>query len=496
VKRNVVRKKDAGDGSSYHHHHHHHSAGGTTRAARGNPFMEPERRTTVSMLAMRQWCVTVHSEPFQGLAESLKRAHANFMKANGGGGGGGGGKADGEDFGPPGKSGGKGGAAAVRSSSPAKTASPSAAGGDKPSSSTRPPLFPSALSPKPPTGGADGDEDEDPASLLRPENSRLLEPMDTEIASLRHEQAQLRDKWYTLIAKTTTIGDTAARGGAAGLTSTTAGPSVMSFGKSGSPPLPPPAPAPALTPTSAISPATALQRQQQQKQRGPLMTPAWLVATLMEYNVEASVPDPKHALSEVDAIDEMILTVGARDRSDMLRRVARLRHGLSERRATLFRKEQLLLQFLASSMRSSMLMRHEGAADHYRGVLVPVTRSSERLHAAREMLQQASSTFMTQISLEQAQVSNEIDSQMRLLAQVSAICMPANILTGLFGCNFKVPYFVGSEEGAETLTPFWVMVTVMLVWMAVTISICVWYFRRDAESTAKAVAAERASVEY
>ncbi len=212
--------------------------------------------------------------------------------------------------------------------------------------------------------------------------------------------------------------------------------------------------------------------------RGPLLTVPWLVGALLELVVDACLPDPLPILLAVDAIDETVLRLQQSDNrstnNDYISQMARVRRVIFELRGMLNRKEHLLLQLLSSAVRSSYVMKHEGANAHYKVVLASLTRVSDRLDYAREALAQSHSNMVSLISTQQARSSNEMNFQMKVLNIVTVVTAPINVLTGLFGVNVSVPWQWGVQDGPGDVVPFIVISVVIVAWLAVSLPLMFW----------------------
>jgi Mg2+ and Co2+ transporter CorA len=202
----------------------------------------------------------------------------------------------------------------------------------------------------------------------------------------------------------------------------------------------------------------------------PLMTTAWILATLLDHVVESFLPDPTRVLAEVDSVDEMVLMLGSnrgeQDRPDLLRRIALLRRRISSQRAALFRKEQFVEQLLMPAMRTTFVSRHDSVAEQYKHTLSHVGHVAERLDAARDTLNQANSNFVSGISMSMSHSSTQTNLKMQLLSQVATICLPMNLLAGIMGMNVQVP-FQNNIDGYDNLGAFWVILGIMGVWLLV-----------------------------
>jgi Mg2+ and Co2+ transporter CorA len=186
------------------------------------------------------------------------------------------------------------------------------------------------------------------------------------------------------------------------------------------------------------------------------LTIGTIVATLIESVVTATLPDPTACLAEVDRIDEMVLLV-TKDSRDLLRRIARVRRVLSAHRSHLFRKERFLQQFTSPALKATFISGLN--AEQYRHVLGEVFHIAERLEAARDVLTQANSNFVSHISLQMSKVSNQMNLKMKTLAQVTTVCLPLNIITGMMGMNVQVPY--SAQMHPDTLVPFGIIIVIM-----------------------------------
>jgi Mg2+ and Co2+ transporter CorA len=255
--------------------------------------------------------------------------------------------------------------------------------------------------------------------------------------------------------------------GPVGMTATAA--HVLAQAAAGGVGAPPETPAP-----QTATKLTAKTGNQPTHKRRVKLTVGTVVATLIECIVIAALPDPTSSLNEVDRIDEMVLLV-TKDSRDLLRRIARIRRILSAQRSALFRKERFLQQFTSPVMKATFISGFN--SEQYRHTLGEVYHVAERLEAARDVLTQANSNFVSHISLQMSQVSNQMNKQMKTLSQVATICLPLNIITGTFGMNVEVPFQTGNFN---TLVAFFVIVAVMALYLVISIPL-MWSQMRDTE---------------
>jgi len=82
-----------------------------------------------------------------------------------------------------------------------------------------------------------------------------------------------------------------------------------------------------------------------------------------------------------------------------------------------------------------------------------------------KMLSRAHSNYLAQISIDgiaQGTSTNRVLGKITLLA---SIIVPLNVVTGLFGMNVPVPF----GNGTGTLTPFFVILSLLLVFAIVSL---------------------------
>ena len=193
-----------------------------------------------------------------------------------------------------------------------------------------------------------------------------------------------------------------------------------------------------------------------------LMSTGWVMSTLVDFVVEAFLPDPISLLNEVDTVDELVLCFASSqgNQSDLLRRVALLRKKISTLRHQLFEKEKFLQQLLSPAMRSIFVSKNHRNAEQYKHTLGQIEHVGGRLDSARDVLSQANSNFVSGVSMQLATTSNQMNGKMQLLSFVTTLCLPLNIITGAFGMNVRVPFQVSERE--DSIVAFLVIVGMLL----------------------------------
>lgn len=160
----------------------------------------------------------------------------------------------------------------------------------------------------------------------------------------------------------------------------------------------------------------------------------------------------------VDVLDERALRGGDReDRTDLLAEMVQLRHRTGRIRRTIAPQREV---FAALARPGFELLATSESAAHFRALQARVERAIDAIENARELLIGTFDLYMTQT----AQRTNDV---MRVLTIVNVILLPAVVLAGIMGMNFKVAFF-------ENTNLFWIVIAAMVVIAAGSLAIARW----------------------
>jgi magnesium/cobalt transport protein CorA len=134
--------------------------------------------------------------------------------------------------------------------------------------------------------------------------------------------------------------------------------------------------------------------------------------------------------SDIDELDEELLTASPGE-EEMLRKLHQLRTRVRHLRNTLSPHREVL--GLLSHPRSDAFIGAD-SADEYRRLEDRLHQAIESLDTVREMIVGSFDIFMTRT----AQATNDI---MKRLTLVSVLLLPAAVLAGVMGMNFRVAFF-------------------------------------------------------
>jgi len=183
---------------------------------------------------------------------------------------------------------------------------------------------------------------------------------------------------------------------------------------------------------------------------GDLNGPAFL-SVVLDWQISGYFGVIESLLTEIDHLDEELLTASL-DKSDLLDRLHALRVRVRRLRNTLSSHREVL--GLLSHPRSDTLIGAEAVED-YKRLEDRLQQAIDTVDTAREMIIGSFDIFMTRT----AQTTNDI---MKRLTIVSVLLLPAGVLAGVMGMNFKLGFF-------DWPWMFWVTIGLMAAVAGVTL---------------------------
>jgi magnesium transporter len=190
------------------------------------------------------------------------------------------------------------------------------------------------------------------------------------------------------------------------------------------------------------------------RELGRIEAPSFLAA-LLDWQLGTYFKLVDELERAVDVLDERALRRADRaDRANLLNDLVRLRHRTGRIRRTIAPQRDV---FAALARPGFELLATSDSAAHFRALQGRVERAIDAIENAREMLLGSFDLYMTQT----AQRTNDV---MRVLTIVNVVLLPAVVLAGIMGMNFKVGFF-------ENASLFWVVLVAMVAIAAASIAV-------------------------
>ena len=184
-----------------------------------------------------------------------------------------------------------------------------------------------------------------------------------------------------------------------------------------------------------------------------LLTPIQFLSTLLDWMLDRYFEVAEKLERVVDELDDAALGT---DR-DLLQRLVRMRRHIARLRRLLTSHREVF----AELRRPDFLPGIEDAERELLGtVATRLDRAADAIANVREMLIGTFDVHMTRT----AQRTNDI---MKVLTLASAILLPASVVAGVMGMNFKLAFF-------DEPTMFWAVLAGMLAFAALTIGFARW----------------------
>ena len=194
------------------------------------------------------------------------------------------------------------------------------------------------------------------------------------------------------------------------------------------------------------------ERIQDQREVGRL-TPAQFLAELLNWQLDTYLAGADLLEREVDRLDDAAL----RTERDLLNRLVAMRRRIAGFRRVLLPHRDVYAELARPDF---LPKRHRAAAEELERLVERFERASDAFSHAREMLIGTFDVHMTRT----AQRTNDV---MRLLTLASVVLLPAVVIAGVMGMNFKVPIF-------DDPVFFWVVIAGMLALALATIAVARW----------------------
>ncbi|HEX7172705.1 MAG TPA: CorA family divalent cation transporter [Candidatus Limnocylindria bacterium] len=180
---------------------------------------------------------------------------------------------------------------------------------------------------------------------------------------------------------------------------------------------------------------------QDQREVGRL-TPVEFLVSILDWHVDAFFAAAEALEEEVDDLDDAALGTEA----DLLRRLVEMRRRISGVRRMLSPHREVYAELSRPDFLAGMDDRER---DALHAVAARLDRAADAVGNARDMLIGTFDVHMTRT----AQRTNDV---MKVLTLASVVLLPAVVLAGVMGMNFRVAFF-------DDPNMFWLVIAVMVV---------------------------------
>jgi magnesium transporter len=182
------------------------------------------------------------------------------------------------------------------------------------------------------------------------------------------------------------------------------------------------------------------------------MSSDWYLYFILDEVTDRFDTNIKKIEQEVDALDESTLFLKPADQTEMLRRIGRARKMVTHLTRLLKPKvesSKILVERLGDMISVQPALYLRDTREKLQGFLSDLDQNSETLTRAH-------SNYLAQISIEQAEMSNRMNLQVKHLTVITSLALPFEIIGALWGMNVVVPFEFIENRVAELqdLQPF------------------------------------------
>ncbi len=179
-------------------------------------------------------------------------------------------------------------------------------------------------------------------------------------------------------------------------------------------------------------------------QVGALDSPSF-VAAVVDWVVTSYFRAFEQVESELEELDAQVMSDIPKDVSDKLARLVELRRSIGTLRRALAPHREVIVALAHPELD---LLSTETSAERFAAI---ESRVMQAVDAAREAKESTRGSF----DLLVARIGQRTNDIMKLLTLVTVILLPASVLAGVMGMNFKVGFF-------DLVWVFWVVIAAML----------------------------------
>jgi magnesium transporter len=188
-------------------------------------------------------------------------------------------------------------------------------------------------------------------------------------------------------------------------------------------------------------------------QVGALDAPS-LVAAIFEWVVTGYFRAFEAVESELEELDARVMSSTPKDVSDDLTRLVELRRSIGTLRRALFPHREVVVALAHPELDA---LSTEDSAEKFAAL---EGRLTQALDAARDTKESTFGSF----DLLVARIGQRTNDIMKVLTLVTVILLPATVLAGIMGMNFKVGLF-------NEVWLFWIVITAMLTIAVLVLSV-------------------------
>jgi magnesium/cobalt transport protein CorA len=195
-------------------------------------------------------------------------------------------------------------------------------------------------------------------------------------------------------------------------------------------------------------------------------TTDWVMHALLDAIVDMFYMYVDPVKREVIDLEELVLILSAREQSDILRRINLARNRVVFLRSQLLKKKETVLSLLSKSSSNKGGAMGEQTRLYLRDVLDHVLCLFDDIEMAKEQLTHLTNTYLARVSIQMAEVSNQLNGIMKKFNAMATIILPLTFVTGLWGMNVLVP-----GGGEPTLIPFFSIVGSMVIFSIISVTL-------------------------
>jgi len=191
-------------------------------------------------------------------------------------------------------------------------------------------------------------------------------------------------------------------------------------------------------------------------------TPDWLIYYFFNITTEFLLQDFTRFKLEVEALDELINILNAREQTDLLRRLSEARKRSTYLKSNLWTKRELIIALI----RREKIFLKKFTSLYLRDVLDSISYVIVKLDDSTETIYYLNDTYLAKVQIEAARVSNYTNVVLEKFSAIGTLILPIAVISGLFGMNIIQPGEMNTPDASVDPTTFliiWVSLIVIFI---------------------------------
>ncbi|CAK7207812.1 hypothetical protein SEUCBS139899_010627 [Sporothrix eucalyptigena] len=192
----------------------------------------------------------------------------------------------------------------------------------------------------------------------------------------------------------------------------------------------------------------------------------WICYALIDDIVDSFAPVIHDTEMQTERLEDDVFVARTDDMHSFLRKIGNTRRNVMGLMRLLGGKADVLRGFTKRCNENYKVTPRMDIGLYLGDIQDHVVTMMNNLGHCEKMLSRTHSTYLAQLSIDSISQGTNTNRVLSKITFIASIIVPLNVVTGLFGMNVKVPFFV---DEVNSLAPFFVIVGILLLFCFVSL---------------------------